>query len=51
MLEMGIDRIMFSVDWPWASNVEGVHFIEGLPVSSEDKDKMLHGNAEKLLRM
>jgi 2,3-dihydroxybenzoate decarboxylase len=51
ILEIGVDRIMFSVDWPWASNLEGVDFIDRLPLSSEDKDKILHGNAERLLRM
>lgn len=51
MLEMGVDRIMFSVDWPWASNVEAVQFLETIPVSREDREKMLHGNVERLLRM
>jgi predicted TIM-barrel fold metal-dependent hydrolase len=48
---MGIDRIMFSVDWPWDTNVEGVNFIDNLPLSQEDKEKLLHGNAERLLKM
>jgi 2,3-dihydroxybenzoate decarboxylase len=51
MLEMGADRIIFSVDWPWASNVEGVHFMENCPISPDDREKMLHGNVERLLRM
>jgi predicted TIM-barrel fold metal-dependent hydrolase len=51
MLEMGSDRIIFSVDWPWASNTEGVHFLENCPISLDDREKMLHGNVEKLLRM
>jgi predicted TIM-barrel fold metal-dependent hydrolase len=51
MLEMGVDRILFSVDWPWNSNVEGVTFMENIPVSREDKEKMFHGNVERLLKM
>jgi 2,3-dihydroxybenzoate decarboxylase len=51
ILEMGIDRIMFSVDWPWDTNVEGVQFIENLHLCREDKEKLLHGNAERLLKM
>ncbi len=51
MLEMGADRILFSVDWPWASNVDGVRFIESSPISPDDREKMLHGNAERLLRL
>jgi predicted TIM-barrel fold metal-dependent hydrolase len=51
MLEMGADRIMFSVDYPWSENVEGVAFMESIPVSREDRDKMLHKNVERLLRL
>jgi predicted TIM-barrel fold metal-dependent hydrolase len=51
MLEMGTDRIMFSVDYPWSENVEGVAFMESIPVSREDRDKMLHKNVERLLRL
>jgi predicted TIM-barrel fold metal-dependent hydrolase len=51
MLEMGADRIMFSVDYPWSENVEGVAFMESIPVSRDDRDKMLHKNVERLLRL
>ncbi|MEN3367164.1 MAG: hypothetical protein V7606_4438 [Burkholderiales bacterium] len=51
MLELGVDHIMFSVDYPWASNVDAMHFMDSIPVGEADKKKMLHGNAERLLRM
>jgi 2,3-dihydroxybenzoate decarboxylase len=51
LLEMGADRIMFSVDYPFVPNPPGVKWMDGLPVSPEDKQKILSGNARKLLRI
>jgi predicted TIM-barrel fold metal-dependent hydrolase len=51
IMEMGIDRIMFSVDWPYASNVEARDFIDGVPLSADDKMKILGENASRLLRL
>ncbi|MBM2811205.1 MAG: amidohydrolase 2 [Chloroflexi bacterium] len=51
MMEMGVDRILFSVDYPWKNNGAGVKWIEEAPISSEDKEKILTGNARRLLHM
>jgi 2,3-dihydroxybenzoate decarboxylase len=51
VMEMGADRILFSVDYPFADNVEGRHFVDTAPLSREDKDKILSHNATKLLRL
>ena len=51
MLEMGTDRIIFSVDWPWGNNKQGVDWLDNMSISAEDKAKIYHGNVEKLLRM
>lgn len=51
ILEMGVDRIMFSVDWPYASNREARDFIDAAPLSREDRDKILGHNAVRLLRL
>jgi 2,3-dihydroxybenzoate decarboxylase len=50
-LEMGIDRILFSIDYPFADNVEGRHFVDTAPLSEADKAKILSHNATKLLRL
>jgi 2,3-dihydroxybenzoate decarboxylase len=50
-MELGVDRIMFSVDWPFVANGPGVGWIETVPLSSEDKKKIMHGNAQRLLKM
>jgi 2,3-dihydroxybenzoate decarboxylase len=49
--ELGVDRILFSVDWPFVPNDPGTEWMESLHLSNEDKDKILNGNAKKLLRM
>jgi predicted TIM-barrel fold metal-dependent hydrolase len=51
MLEIGIDRIIFSVDYPFVPNPPGVDWILAAPLSNEDRAKVLHGNAEKLLKI
>jgi uncharacterized protein len=47
----GIDRVMFSVDYPYASNVAGKKFLESLPFAPADIEKFAHGNADRLLRL
>lgn len=51
LLEMGAGRIMFSADHPYASMAAARAFLDRLPVSPADKEKIAHGNAEALLRM
>jgi 2,3-dihydroxybenzoate decarboxylase len=51
LLELGIDRILFSVDWPYVENVPGVKWLETLPVSAEDREKLSNGNARRLLKI
>jgi len=46
LLEVGIDRIMFSADHPYASMVAARSFLNQLPVSPTDKERIAHGNAE-----
>jgi len=49
--QMGTDHILFGTDCPWADQLETRQFIEGLPVSAEDKSMILGGNARTLLGM
>jgi 2,3-dihydroxybenzoate decarboxylase len=51
MMEMGADRILFAIDWPFVPNPPGVQWIQRAPISPEDKAKILSGNAKKLLRL
>ena len=49
LLEVGVGRIMFSVDHPYGSMAEARAFLQQLPVSEVDRERIAHGNAEKLL--
>jgi 2,3-dihydroxybenzoate decarboxylase len=49
--ELGIDRIMFAVDYPYNANAEGVAFVRSAPLSDADKEMIFHGNADRLLRL
>jgi 2,3-dihydroxybenzoate decarboxylase len=51
MMELGIDRILFSVDWPFVANPPAVRWMESVPLSDADKAKVLSGNAKKLLKI
>jgi predicted TIM-barrel fold metal-dependent hydrolase len=52
LLELGgVDRTMFSVDHPYQSMAEGRAFLEQLPVNAADKERIAHGNAEKLFKL
>jgi predicted TIM-barrel fold metal-dependent hydrolase len=48
MLQVGVDRIMFSTDHPYQSMAEGRAFLGQLPVGDGDRDKIAHGSAERL---
>jgi predicted TIM-barrel fold metal-dependent hydrolase len=48
---LGTDRIMFSVDYPYSSNDDARAFLDGLPVSPPDREKIAHANARRLLRL
>jgi predicted TIM-barrel fold metal-dependent hydrolase len=50
-LEVGADRIMFSTDYPFIPMEETRTFLDQLPVSTADKEKIAHINAEQLLHL
>jgi hypothetical protein len=51
LLQVGVDRIMFSADHPYASMVQARAFLDRLPVSVADKERIAHGNAERLFAL
>ena len=51
VMEMGVDHILFAIDWPFVMNPPGVEWMAGVPLCDEDKVKILSGNAKRLLKM
>ncbi len=49
--EMGVDRILFAVDYPFVPIAPGPKWMEQLSLAPADKAKILNGNAKRLLRM
>ena len=51
LLTFGIDRIMFSVDYPYAQDALGRKFLERISLSPADMEKLTHGTADALLKL
>jgi hypothetical protein len=51
LLQVGVERIMFSADYPYASMAQARAFLDQIPVSNADRERIAHGNAERLLRL
>jgi predicted TIM-barrel fold metal-dependent hydrolase len=48
---LGIDNVLFSVDWPYESNAAAVDFLLRQPLALRDLEKIAHLNAERILRL
>jgi uncharacterized protein len=46
---LGVDRVLFSVDYPFGSNAAGRGLLDTLPLSPDDIAKIAGGNAERVL--
>jgi 2,3-dihydroxybenzoate decarboxylase len=51
LLAVEADRLLFSTDYPYASMERTTQFVETAPISEMDKEKIFHGNAERLLKL
>jgi 5-carboxyvanillate decarboxylase len=50
-LALGADSIFFAVDYPFESSEVAVQFMDSVPISDSDKEKIYHINAEKLFSL
>ncbi|MGA2716653.1 MAG: amidohydrolase family protein [Bryobacteraceae bacterium] len=50
---VGMDRMLFSIDYPFSPNTRGRAFIDSLPemLGPDDMALLTHGNAERLLKL
>lgn len=46
---LGVDRVLFSVDYPFGANAAGRALLDTLPLGSDDVAKIAGGNAERVL--
>jgi uncharacterized protein len=46
---VGADRILFSVDYPFSALGDGTDFLRSAPLAPDDRAKIAHRNAERLL--
>jgi predicted TIM-barrel fold metal-dependent hydrolase len=48
---LGIDNLMFSVDYPFQDNFAAMEFLDQCGLSAEDKERFAHGTAERVLAL
>jgi predicted TIM-barrel fold metal-dependent hydrolase len=51
VMELGIDRIMFSVDYPFEAQPPAPRWLANIPFCDEDKAKIASGNVTRLLKL
>ena len=51
VMALGVDNVLFSVDWPYESNVVAVEFLKQQPLGPHEMQKVAHGNAERILHL
>jgi 2,3-dihydroxybenzoate decarboxylase len=49
--ELGVDRVLFSVDYPFEAQAPGPRWLANIPVSDDDKVKIASGNAKRILKL
>jgi len=48
---MGLDRVMFAVDYPYSTNQQGRKFLDTTTITDEEKAKLCHRNAERIFKL
>lgn len=51
ILEVGADRVLYSVDYPYEDMGEATEWFDNTPISEPDRLKIAHGNARQLFRL
>jgi hypothetical protein len=51
LFQVGVDRIMFSTDYPYGSMAPATEFLHSIPASPADRERIAHRNADQLLRL
>lgn len=51
IMAIGEDAVMFSIDYPFESSAEALEFLRTAPITSEQREKIAHLNATRLLKL
>ena len=46
--KIGIDNVMWAIDYPYQPTAPAVAFLESAPLSPADRERIAHGNAERI---
>ena len=49
--KIGVDRIMWAIDYPFQPTAPAVAFIESAPLPNEHRQKIAHANAERIFKI
>jgi 5-carboxyvanillate decarboxylase len=49
--KIGIDRVMWAIDYPFQNTPASVAFIESATLSDSEREQVTHGNAERIFRI
>lgn len=48
---IGVDSVLWAIDYPYQPTTPAVKFIESAPIPDADKQKVAHGNAERIFHI
>jgi len=48
---LGVDRVLYAMDYPYQYVPEEVQVTDNLPISDDDKKKLYQTNAERVFRL
>ena len=49
--ELGLERVLYAMDYPYQYEPEEVSATDGVPISKSDKKKLFQTNAEKVFAL
>jgi 2,3-dihydroxybenzoate decarboxylase/5-carboxyvanillate decarboxylase len=49
--KIGVDNVMWAIDYPYQPSAPAVAFMDSAPLSDEDKAKLYHKNAERIFHI
>ncbi|MGH9716918.1 MAG: amidohydrolase family protein [Candidatus Acidiferrales bacterium] len=48
---LGIDNVLWAIDYPYQPTTPAVEFMDSAPVSEAEREKLYHGNAERVFHI